>query len=513
MEGTERSKAGSGAEGVRERIVAHWRAHPRSYLLLVLAVGIAIHLPIFSGALSVDTCVQLDMAHSLLDSGHFTVEGEPSNFFPPMMSLLMAPFIAVGGDHPHTLHLFQLVLFSIALLVVYCVGKQFGRAVGFFAAIAFAVDPIIYGTMTATLSEVLVTLLFVSTFAAIVRGLNEPRWMMLAGFLAGIAYLTKASAGYLVLVAGAAGLLWRFAYERWELLHNKSYILGIVVFFSIVSPWMIRNYRLFGYIWNGRYATESIHYFLSLPLGTALGYFARYLLIYMGWLLLISSPVLLSRRVVRNRRRILRALRRSQAYSGLALFILGTLLIGAFMAAALSAYTPASEALPHIRYIAVVDPLVVIALGIVVTRIIDNGDRRGGRQAQDELDAGRMPRVGAITRCVAVIVVLAVLIPPNHAVYSYRDQYDTLAAYLDAHNATTIWSNTSVELRYNLPERFEIEPFDRFDAVPPNATVVAVRGLPAGVEPDRVLTFSTTKRPWLFIVLDWNRTAGADQRW
>src|SRR5207247_2887141 len=79
-------------------------------------------------------------------------------------------------------------------------------------------------------AENLITLLFVVTVAAILKSLDRPRWILVAGVAAGLAYLTKSSVGPFFLVAGLAGFSWRFRFVRWAVFRDRAYLAAIGIF-------------------------------------------------------------------------------------------------------------------------------------------------------------------------------------------------------------------------------------------------------------------------------------------
>jgi hypothetical protein len=75
---------------------------------------------------------------------------------------------------------------------------------------------------------------------------EKPRYFLLAGFWAGVQMLLRSEflALGMSLILGAGILLtWKMGYKRHILV---STVLGCVVACAIITPWMMRNYRVFG---------------------------------------------------------------------------------------------------------------------------------------------------------------------------------------------------------------------------------------------------------------------------
>jgi hypothetical protein len=96
-------------------------------------------------------------------------------------------------------------------------------------------------------SENLALALFTLTMWAIVRSLDDERFIVLAGLFAGAAYLTRASMGAFFLVAGGGGALWRVWHRGWRAFTSAWYGLAILVFGALFFAWAWRNVALFGW--------------------------------------------------------------------------------------------------------------------------------------------------------------------------------------------------------------------------------------------------------------------------
>jgi len=128
--------------------------------------------------------------------------------------------------------------------------------------------------------------MFVITVAAILKSLREPRWILVAGLAAGIAYLTKSSVGPFFLIAGLAGFAWRFRFVRWKVFQDRAYLAGIGIFTVFSAGWALRNLSWF---WDGTPAGlllswQTSEYFSSAT-KTAFAQPADYL-----WILAVRLP-------------------------------------------------------------------------------------------------------------------------------------------------------------------------------------------------------------------------------
>lgn len=222
---------------------------------IVLRAAAIVRLPVAS-----DAGEYTALAASLLEGdGMWLPFGEyweieawvpgPSHHYPPVYPLYLVPFLAALGPGTIVPGLAAFVA-GIALLVVYyrAGASLFGRESSLWCVGMLALDPVLVATTGTGYSENLVALLFVVTVAGILKSLERPRWILVAGLAAGLAYLTKSSVGPFFVIAGVAGFAWRFHFERWGVLRDRAYLGAIALFAVFAGGWAARNASLF---WDG----------------------------------------------------------------------------------------------------------------------------------------------------------------------------------------------------------------------------------------------------------------------
>ncbi len=234
-----------------------WRALPPG----LLAAGIALRLlAIYRFPVSADAAEYAVLARAILQGrGMWLPWGEmwemdawtpgPSHHYPPAYPAYLAPFLATMGFSPVAVQLGAFVA-GLALLGVYFVATRslFGREKAMWFVALLSLDPILVTTTGTGYAENLVTLLFVVTVAAILKSLRRPRWILVAGLAAGLAYLTKSSVGPFFLLAGLAGFAWRFRFVRWAVFKDRAYLAAIGIFGALAGGWALRNLYWF---WDG----------------------------------------------------------------------------------------------------------------------------------------------------------------------------------------------------------------------------------------------------------------------
>ena len=276
-------------------IARSWRVLP--WGLLAAGIGLRV-LAITQFSVSADAGEYAALARSIFDGhGMWLPRGEgweldlwtpgPSHHYPPAYPVFLAPFIAAIGYTPVAVQIAALVA-GLALLGVFFVATRdlFGREKAVWFSALLALDPVLITTTGSGYSENLLALLFVVTVAAILKSLKEPKWLLVAGLAAGIAYLTKSSVGPFFLIAGIAGFAWRFRFVRWDLLKDRAYLAGIGIFAASAGGWAIRNVYWF---WDGSPAglltAWQTSAWFSMATGSAFSQPADYL-----WILAVRLP-------------------------------------------------------------------------------------------------------------------------------------------------------------------------------------------------------------------------------
>lgn len=177
----------------------------------------------------------------------------PSHHFAPALPIIEASFVRLFGPTALAL-VVPLVLLTVAAAVVawWTTRDLFGNDAGLLVAAAVSLEwtGVFFGTWLGY-SENLVLIAITLTLWAILRGLRDDRFMVLAGAFAGVGYLSKASIGWFFLVAGVGGLVYRVIFRGWRVLRNRWYWAAVAVFAVPVVLWSYRNISLF---WDGTLA-------------------------------------------------------------------------------------------------------------------------------------------------------------------------------------------------------------------------------------------------------------------
>lgn len=223
----------------------------RHWIMIVLGVGIFLRIGwviVFNTPLRSDFAIYFDLARGLVERGRYGGEGSYQAYWPPGLPLFLAPFLALFGPQTWIPLLGNLLLTSLTILFTSRLAMELQeRMVARMAPLLVAVWP--SSVMSAGLASKEQLLLPLVTGAVLFylrsgrngRGAN---WIYLAltGGLIGFATLTQPSfillpAVILLAEALSTGRLWR------PLRHTLVVAFGTAL---IISPWIWRNYRVFG---------------------------------------------------------------------------------------------------------------------------------------------------------------------------------------------------------------------------------------------------------------------------
>lgn len=173
-------------------------------------------------------------------------EAQYSNHYPPAYPFYLGVVFTLFGYGLAQAKAAAVVVSLAALAAVYLTSRDlYGRVPAALVTGLLSVEPHLVWVTGAGFSENMVLMFFALTMWAIVKSLQDDRYIVIAGLCAGLAYLSRASVGYFFVIAGLGGFLWRFYYRRWRLFTNYWYMLAIVVFGGIVLAWATRNALLF----------------------------------------------------------------------------------------------------------------------------------------------------------------------------------------------------------------------------------------------------------------------------
>jgi len=171
-----------------------------------------------------------------------------SHHFPPGYPFYLGLVFATLGYGLAQAKLAAVAISLLALVVTWWATRDlYGREAAALTTAVVAVTPWLFWLTGMGFSENLALILFTLTMWAIVRSLENERFILLAGLFAGLAYLTRSSMGAFFLIAGGGGALWRLYHRGWRAFRSPWYGAAVVLFGAILGAWAWRNLALFGW--------------------------------------------------------------------------------------------------------------------------------------------------------------------------------------------------------------------------------------------------------------------------
>ncbi len=247
-------------------------------ILLIAGVGLRI-ATYWTQGLGPDGQIYAVMGHALLEGGSFTMpwggiydglgtaDASPSQHYPPAYPTMLAGAFAVAGFGPGAVHVVAIATGLASIVVVYaCTRDLYGSPAATTLSALVAIGPFFIRNTGNGYSENLILLLFAATMWAILKSLDKPAYIVPAGILAGLGYLSKSSIGYFFVIAGLGGLAWRLRFRGWRVLRDPYYVAAIISFGAIVVGWASRNILVHGTWQTSKHLTAAYETALSSPL-------------------------------------------------------------------------------------------------------------------------------------------------------------------------------------------------------------------------------------------------------
>jgi uncharacterized membrane protein YgdD (TMEM256/DUF423 family) len=338
---------------------------PRLFLAALLLAA-AIHAPIFGNALNPDAVTALASAQNLWSHGSPEAGTLLVPRHPPAQAAGIIPFALVLGFSEPAVHAFELATFLADLAALWFLGKAFAPRFAIMPVLFFAVDPIVYQNMAEGRGLVLIALFSILTLAGVLKGIEDRRYLVLAGAGASLAFLTADTVGWLVLVGAGCGLVWRIRYDGIRILRDRFYLAAGGIFALTVAAWSWYNLRIIGSVYTDpRIPTYITTFALSEPTDVRATLASGYAVYFGLDLLVVTLPFLLIGSWREALRRLPRTLREDQRAGALALFVTLSVSIGALAAAALTREEPLrslDQGDTYLRYAAVASFAVYLGL-------------------------------------------------------------------------------------------------------------------------------------------------------
>ncbi len=173
---------------------------------------------------------------------------KPTALREPAYPVFIAHIYKIFGRHYIFVYIMQIFLFSCALILMFKICKEiFGEKVAKYSTFLTAICPTLTNYSVIYYSEILFIFLLSLTvyFAILAKKTENIKWFIAVGIAMGLVILTKAA-----MIFSPIFIVVFFLLGRNKNLNIINYIANIilVVFLIaiILTPWILRNYSLFG---------------------------------------------------------------------------------------------------------------------------------------------------------------------------------------------------------------------------------------------------------------------------
>jgi len=157
---------------------------------------------------------------------------------PPLYPLLLAPFARREWDYFTWAKIITLGLGILAILATFLAGRgMFSWETGLLAA-----NKEFHLRASTVYADILMVTTFLGAWYFLIKSFEKRRCLYLAGFFAGLTYLTKGSAPLLLGAWGAVAIL----HYRREISAHKELLMVPLVFLLTTAPLLIYNAKVFG---------------------------------------------------------------------------------------------------------------------------------------------------------------------------------------------------------------------------------------------------------------------------
>ena len=200
------------------------------------------------------------------------------NSFRTILYPLYLGFFQIFTPHAWLPIIFQNIIAAFSIVLIYKLGILFlkNKRISFLAALIFALDPLQnYWSNIIEPDTLLVFLILITTIYFIKYWQTRNyKYLYLSAFFLGLSTLTKPVALYYPIFFGLFILIGEILKKQWQKAIKPIFLFSLI-FFLVLSPWMVRNWyhfrvvgissitgvNLYRYAWEaGPYPEEIINY-------------------------------------------------------------------------------------------------------------------------------------------------------------------------------------------------------------------------------------------------------------
>lgn len=194
------------------------------------------------------------IAINIANNGIFSLSEKPP-YSPTMLIEPMYPF-SIGliyklfGHKYIAIKVSQILIFGLTIVLVYFLTKEITKnaKIARITALITALCPTLANYPSYLLTETIFTFLLCLSVFTMTKAIKteKAKWFMISGVIIGITALCKGVMLFFFLAVLAILFILKKSTGYYLKRKIQHYLLFMVIFLSIISPWSYRNYKLFG---------------------------------------------------------------------------------------------------------------------------------------------------------------------------------------------------------------------------------------------------------------------------
>ena len=239
-----------------------------------------------------DEYVYMKLARSFFFDFDFSIHNIVVDIFPPLYSMLLS--VSYIFKDMTIVYLFMKVInaliSSLIIIPAFLLSKEFlSEKKSLIIALLISILPSSFSFTPYIMSENLFYPLFLFTIYFIYKSFSEKKYdySILAGAFLGLSYLARTIAVGLIGVFFLSYLILFLLEKTDRKLLFKKFIILLFLFFIVISPWMIKNFYLYGFhlkLFLGPYTPSALNLVTNFKL---INYLVKYF-VYISYIILAS---------------------------------------------------------------------------------------------------------------------------------------------------------------------------------------------------------------------------------
>jgi hypothetical protein len=192
------------------------------------------------------------IAQNLADGNGFTIDGNPTARVAPLYPFLLSIIYTMGGDF-YSMYILQVFLLAGIGAISFLIAKKFIPPIfAFLASLNITAWPYLLLYTKFALTEIVFIFFLIWSVFYLLKFIGGPSVKngVFAGLMIGLATLTRPTTllfpFWIFMALTGLGLFLK--YKKISFPGYKQWLLMIVAFVLVISPWTIRNFILFGEI-------------------------------------------------------------------------------------------------------------------------------------------------------------------------------------------------------------------------------------------------------------------------